>query len=147
MWKSKMVINRGTSYAVLSTLFIGLGFLFIKMATRDVAPIFAGAITLTTSGLLMYAILFFQGKQMSQLKAVGNPQQVSMAIVVFTIFEIALFTALSIGEASRVTPVTQSSMIFTLIGGYLFLHERDHMKQKIIGCIIIALGIGMLYFV
>lgn len=70
-----------------------------------------------------------------------------MATGIFAIFEFVFFTALAVGEASKVTPVTQSSMIFTLIGGYLFLHEKQHMLQKLIGSILIAIGIVSLYFI
>jgi len=38
-------------------------------------------------------------------------------------------------------------MIFTLIGGYLFLNEKDRIKQKVIGGTLIVIGIAMLYFI
>jgi len=34
-----------------------------------------------------------------------------------------------------------------LIGGYVFLNERNHMKQKIIGSVLIAAGIVLLYVI
>ncbi len=69
-----------------------------------------------------------------------------IAAIIFAVFEVVLYTALDIGEASKVTPVMQSSMVFTLIGGYLFLNERANLLKKTIGSAIIIAGIVLLYF-
>lgn len=145
--KSKIEINRGTVYAFLSTVFIAIAFLFIKMATADISPAFAGSLGLIISGVLMYILLLIRKERPEKLIPANHRNQFLIAAGLFAIFEFSLFTALSIGEASKVTPVTQSSMIFTLIGGYLFLNEKSHMLKKIIGSILIGIGIITLYFI
>lgn len=145
--KSKVKINRGAIYAFLSTVFIALGFLFIKMASVDVSPAFSSSLSLLVAGILMYILLLLKGNKPNTLLIIPNRKQLFIAAAIFSAFELSLFTALAIGEASKVTPVTQSSMIFTLIGGYIFLKEKDRLKEKILGCILIAIGIGFLYFI
>lgn len=147
MEKLKIKITKGVIYAFLSTIFIALAFLFIKKASIDVAPAFSASLSLMVAGLLIY--LTFIGNRERQIKLLPseNRKKLIIAAFIFAVFELTLFTALSIGEASRVTPVQQSSMIFTLIGGYLFLNERSRILQKVIGSTLIALGIILLYFI
>jgi len=147
MEKSKIKITKGVIYAFLSAVCAGLGFLFIKETAVDVAPSFSASLALISSGLLIYVLLIVRGEHKTKLFPVGNRIQLIVSGIIFAVFELAFFTALSVGEASRVIPVFQSSMIFTLIGGYLFLNERNRLKQKIIGSVLIVIGIGMLYFI
>lgn len=144
--KSKIEINKGTVYAFLSTVAISFGLLFIKMASVDVSPAFSAPLGLIISAILIYLILIIKGNRSISLLPAGHRKELLIASGIFAVFELTLFTALAVGEASRVTPVNQSSMIFTLIGGYIFLNERTHMKQKIIGSVLIAFGIILLYF-
>lgn len=147
MGKSKIEINKGTLYAFISTVCIALAFLFIKMTSVDVAPAFSGSLALIVSGGLMYGIVVFKKESVKDL--ITGPHRFALlgTGVMFALFELALFTSLTIGDASKVTPVAQSSLIFTIIGGYIFLNERSHMKQKILGSLIIAVGIILLYFI
>lgn len=142
----KIKITRGIVYAFISTVAIATSFLFIKKAAVDVHPSFLASIGLIVSGILTYIVfLIISPKEKLIRKSTLKP--IFIAAGIFALFELTSFTSLSLGEASRVTPVQQSSMIFTLIGGYLFLNERTHLKKKIIGSLLIASGIGLLYFV
>ncbi len=145
--KSKITMNKETLYAFLSTISISCALLFIKMASADVAPAFSGTLSLIISGVLIYVLLIVRGEKPAKLIPIEHRKQLFIAAGIFAVFELAFFTALAVGEASKVTPVTQSSMIFTLIGGYVFLNERNHMKQKIIGSLLIAIGIILLYVI
>ncbi len=145
--KSKVKITRSVIYALFSTICIGLGFLFIKEATVDVAPAVSASLSLIVSGILIYLIMYGTKKHRSELNLKGNRKNLIIAAVTFALFEFTLFTALSSGQASLVTPVTQSSMIFTLIGGYMYLQEKNNLSKKIIGGVLILAGIIMLYFI
>lgn len=146
MEKSKIKITRGVMYAFLSTISIGFGFLFIKQTLVEIHPAVSGSFSFIIAGLLMYILLIARGGHKTRVKF-GSRQQLFAAGAIFAVFELVLFTALALGEASRVTPVTQSSMVFTLIGGYLFLGEKTRLKQKIIGSTLITAGIVLLYFI
>jgi len=145
--KSKIAITKGIIYAFLSTVCIAIAFLFIKKTAAYVNPAFLASISLIISGLLTYVVFLISDKQQVKLFNKAVFKLIVYAAVTFAAFELTSFTALAIGEASRVTPVSQSSMIFTLMGGYIFLNEKANLKKKIIGCILIVLGIGLLYFV
>lgn len=143
--KSKFEMSKGVFYAFLSTVCIAFALLCIKMASVDVSPVFSAPLGLMISGILITTLLTIK-KETIKFPSTHR-KELFIAAGLFAVFEISLFTALAIGEASKVTPVTQSSMIFTLIGGYLFLNERSHIKQKIFGGIFIVVGIILMYFV
>lgn len=147
MAKSRFKLDKGTIYAVLSTIAISLAFLFIKMATVDVSPAFSASLSLIISGFLIMVLMIHKKIELKQVINIPHRSRLLIAAIIFAFFEFCLFTALAVGEASKVTPVTQSSLIFTLIGGYIFLNERDCLKEKIIGSFLIAVGIFLLYLI
>lgn len=145
--KSRIRLTVGVNYAFLSAIAIGMAFLCIKVAAEDVRPVVAASLSLLISGVIAYAVFVTSNHPIKRLVPHGQWASLGIAAIIFAVFEWALFTALNIGQASQVTPVAQSSMIFTLIGGYLFLGERKRTAQKIAGCVFVAAGIALLYFV
>ncbi len=144
--KKLFKFNLGIIQAISSTVFIAFGFLVIKLTTQHVEPIALGSITLIGSGLLGLLISIQSNKLKIQSMDINIKILLLIAAIIFAVFEVVLYTALDIGEASKVTPVMQSSMVFTLIGGYLFLNERANLLKKTIGSAIIIAGIVLLYF-
>lgn len=143
--KSKITLNKGVLFACINTFCIAVGLLFIKEASVDVSATFSSPLALLVSGMLMSSLVLARGQNIKSFLPTTHRKALLLAALLFALFELTLFWALAVGEASRVTPVTQSSIIFTLIGGYLFLHERNHMQQKLGGIVLIAFGIVLLY--
>ena len=54
--------------------------------------------------------------------------------------------AFQAGEASLVTPVYNSSPMFSVLAGILFLKERDQLWPKLGGVALASLGIVLLRF-
>lgn len=49
--------------------------------------------------------------------------------------------AINIAEVSVVFPILRLSTMFTVIGGIIFFHERDHIMRKIIATLIVVAGV------
>jgi len=145
--KSRIKLDgRGIWLSVLSTIAAVIAFLFAKQTLLDFSAATAVSLELMLIGILSLALLKFDhGKIIGELRINGRGLVVSG--IVFGVFELLLFLALSIGEASRVVPAVQSSLIFAVAAGIVFLGERSNIIQKIIGTILIILGIGILYLV
>lgn len=143
----KFKVTKGVVYAALSAIFISGAFLSIKKIGTSISPAFTGAFGFGMAGLLIYFTYILQGRKKEKIISKDNKKQLLLGSLIFSLFELSLFTSLTLGEASRVTPVTQSSLVFTLVGGYIFLKERTRLKKKIIGSVLIAIGIGLLYFI
>jgi drug/metabolite transporter (DMT)-like permease len=140
----KVKIDKGILYAFMSGVSIAVAFLFVKEVSQDMKPEMIASLGLMGSGVL--GLLTFklrsQRVHISNLKPHIKP--LVIAALIFAMFELVQFQALHLGQASKVTPASQSSMIFTLIGGYIFLNERSMLKRKIIGSLIIVVGISLL---
>ncbi len=143
--KSKMVINKGVIITLLSTLSAIVAFIFAKATVNDFSETAAASFELLLIGIISFGFLRFNPEKIKQELSV---QKWGLIIsgVLFGGFEVLLFFALKIGEASRVIPVTQVSLIITVLAGIIILKERAYLFQKIMGTLIIALGIVLIYF-
>ncbi|TSC53267.1 MAG: hypothetical protein LiPW16_442, partial [Microgenomates group bacterium LiPW_16] len=57
----------------------------------------------------------------------------------------SVYTAYLVGgEASRIIPVNQSSVILTVILAAIFLKEKEKLARKLIGSILVVLGVMFL---
>jgi len=145
--KTRLKTNIGYLYALLSVIAISLASLAVKGDTNAVSTAFFASISLIVSGILATGLSLARHENIRPLVTGSVRKKLLLAAVIFAVFEFVYFAALGKGEASKVIPVTQSSMIFTLIGGYLFLGERDRMAKKLVGSLFIIVGIALLYLV
>lgn len=135
---------KGVLFTLASTLAATIAFLFVKGTVVDFSETAAASFELMLIGVLSFALLRFRtAPVIAEFKRQRWGLLVSGAL--FGFFELFLFYALNTGEASRVIPVVQSSLIFTLIFGIVFLRERTRLVQKISGTVIITAGIIFLY--
>ncbi len=132
-------------YAIQSAAFIGFAFLLTKLLADDVSIAFLASFGFIGCSVLAFLTLAIRNDIPKRLLPT-KPTKLLVAGAIFAVFELVFFAALATGEASKVTPVQQSAMVFSLIGGYIFLNERQRLKQKLIGSVLIALSIGLLYF-
>ncbi len=133
----------GVGLALLSTVFAAVAVIFIKFAIVDFsAPAFASLELLGISVLCMVAARFDHHRLLAEMRL--NQWGLFAAGALFGLGEILEFTALRIGEISRVLPVFQTSVIFTVIGGVLLLGERERLGQKVIGAVVVVIGLTML---
>jgi len=144
--KNKLKLSSGVLDAMLSGFFISVASLLVKQVSSDISSALLASIALVGSGILGYALLKFNPRPLQKTYRRARSRLLA-AIAIFALFEFLFFAALDIGEASLVTPVTQSSLVFTVIGGYIFLNERKHMQRKIAGCICIAVAILIIYII
>jgi len=142
--RSKLRINRGFVFTILSTLFAVIAFSFVKLAIVDFSETAFASFGLLAVGIISFGCVGFRAKEIKkelQLNAKG----IILAAILFSGFELSLFLALNIGEISRVIPVTQSSLIFAVLAGILFLRERTRLPQKAIGTVLVGIGIVLMY--
>jgi uncharacterized membrane protein len=48
------------------------------------------------------------------------------------------------GEISKVGPISQSSVILTVVLGIIFLKEKQNLKNKLIGAMIVCIGVVLM---
>lgn len=141
--KTKFYWNKGIILTTLSTLAAVVAFIFVKFTVRDFSEIALASIELMAIGFLSFGLMRFNtANLLSEFRI--NKKGLILSGFFFGLFEFLLFYALKIGDISKVVPTIQSSLIFGVLIGIIFLGERERIWQKIIGMVIIVIGIIIL---
>ncbi|AET70409.1 putative membrane protein [Desulfosporosinus orientis DSM 765] len=106
--------------------------------------------------ILVYALpgvftIIFIPKTLGKLKYFLKPRKNTLFIFLSAIFQmistLALYAAYKYGgELSVVGPLAQTSTVFTILIGIIFLKERWNLKRKIVGIILALAGLILLKF-
>ena len=129
---STFLWHRGVWMTVVSTVCAVIAFVFVKFTVQDFSAPAAAFFELLAVAAL--SLVFLRGN----MRAIVQEWRwqrwgVVLAGFCFGAFELSLYAALSVGEISRVIPVTQSALVFAVLGGILLLQEYERLAQKIIG--------------
>ena len=65
-------------------------------------------------------------------------------VVLGFIFYYYKLLAYTLVDVSVAFPIVRIGPVFTVIGGYFFLHERDNLAQKLISLLLILSGVVLL---
>jgi len=133
----------GVTLAILSMAFAAIAVVFVKFTIVDFsASAFASLELLGISALCIVAARCDHKRLLSEIRL--SRWGLIAAGAFFGLSEVFDFTALQIGEVSRVVAVFQLSVIFTVLGGILILHERNRLTQKLIGTLLAVVGVFVL---
>ncbi|MBU0535236.1 MAG: DMT family transporter [Patescibacteria group bacterium] len=144
--KSCWKINKGHLYALLGAMLFGVAF------TND-AYIVGRYNSVSAYMMLAFALPAFTSILLKPQSVKNIPQFVSknaiprlfFCAIFYFLSALTIFSAYKLGgPASVISPIQQTSIIFTVIMGYLFLKERDRMPNKIIGTILAFVGVLLL---
>ena len=142
--KEEISWSKGITDAILRTIFAAFAFLAAKKTVGDFSQTTFASLELMCIGLFILAYLKFDKKMiLEEIKI--NSWKLLTAGVLFGFFELFLFMALRLGEASKVIPVTQVSLVLSVVGGIILLNERDSITRKLLGTGVIVAGIVLLY--
>jgi len=139
-------VNKGHLYALLGAILFGIAF------TND-AYIIGRYTSIPSYMVLAFTLPAFISLLASPQSIKNIPQYTSGSILMklslctffYAISSITIFAAYKAGgPASIISPIQQTSIIFTVVLGYLFLNERDNVLKKIIGTVLTFLGVLLL---
>lgn len=141
--KTNWKINRGHLFALFGALLFGIAFTndafiinrFDSVASYMIIAFAAPAIN----------ILFYSPKSVKKIKYYFD-NKILLKLLICSIFyalsAITIFEAYKRGgEASIISPISQSSIIFTVVIGYFFLKEKDNLLNKSLGTILAFVGV------
>ena len=126
--------------ALLSAVFAALTSILAKVGIDGVNSNLATAIRTVVVVVMAWGMVFLTNAQ-------GGITEISKKSWIFLILSglatgaswLCYYTALQVGEASKVVPVDKLSVVITLVLAFLFLGEKFTPKS-LIGCILIGLG-------
>lgn len=143
--KNKSAISKGRIYAILAGFCLGLGFVNDSyiLKTAD-ATSYAALVFLVPT--IMTVIIYRPG--INKFKKLINKKLVRNSLILgvfYAIGIIASYTAYkSGGDASQIVPIGQSVVIITVLISVVFLSERKHLIQKMVGTVLVTVGVLLL---
>ena len=127
-------------FALLSAIFAALTSILAKVGIEGVNSNLATAIRTVVVVVMAWGMVFITNTQKG-LSDISNKSWIFLILsgLATGASWLCYYRALQIGDASKVVPIDQLSVVITLILAFVFLHEQFTMKS-IIGCILIAIG-------
>lgn len=144
---NKMKLNKGVWYAFGYCLLAGFGYtndaFMLKFSHSD-------PLSLLTLGFLLPGIflLFIKPKAIFKIMPLVKSSHMSKVVLLtffYALASIAYFFAIATGgQVSRISPISQSAIILTVLLGAVFLGEKDHLYKKIFCTILVTTGVILL---
>lgn len=139
--KSKINV-KGIILGLIAGTFLGIGWALDKKGV-----LFFNA---ETYNLLIWLgpimILFFPYIKLSEIKI--EIKKYSWKIILLSFFNVTAYLlmlkAFDLADATKVIPVTQLSILITVIAGVFLLNERSNLTKKILAGIIAVIGVFLL---
>ncbi len=127
-------------FAILSAVFAALTSILAKIGIQGVNSNLATAIRTIVVLIMAWGIVFITNQQ-------NGIMEISKKSWIFLILSglatgaswLCYYSALQIGEVSKVAPIDKLSIVITLIMAFIFLHEQFTAKSAI-GAILITVG-------
>lgn len=131
--------------ACLSAFFAGLTSILakcgIKKTDSDVA-----------TALRTFVVLLFSWVMVIVVGSAKTITLINAKSIVFLILSglstgaswICYFKALSVGDINKVVPIDKSSTVLSVLLAIILFHETDHLAAKLIGTMILAIGIFLM---
>ena len=127
-------------FAVLSAVFAALTSILAKIGIEGVNSNLATAIRTIVVVIMAWDMVFLTHEQ-------NGLAEISKKSWIFLILSglatgaswLCYYKALQMGDASKVVPIDNLSVVITLILAFVFLHEQFTAKS-LIGCILIGVG-------
>jgi drug/metabolite transporter (DMT)-like permease len=144
---TKLATDRGVQLFFLANLLWAVTPIFQKRAileTYPQAPLFASAVG------LFFVTLFISPLAIKQtISSINGLKRISPYFIVLGVFgataQFAAFTAFSQANLGYVTAVFKLSVLFTIIGGWIFFKEKN-IKERLLGGSVMIAGTLLLAF-
>ena len=126
--------------ALLSAIFAALTSILAKVGIEGVNSNLATAIRTVVVVVMAWGMVFLTNSQ-------NGIAEISKRSWLFIILSglatgaswLCYYSALQLGDASKVVPIDKLSVVITLVLAFVFLHEQFTTKS-LIGCILIGMG-------
>lgn len=145
-WREgRFKFQRGYAFALLAACLFGIGFANDAFLLRSFDVFSYNTIAFLFPALFL---ILLRPKSLKKIKVFFDKRRL-MKMLVLAVFYAA--AALTIGasyqaggEASQIAPISQSSVILTVLLAAIFLKERGNFLNKLAGAIAVFLGVVLL---
>ena len=127
-------------FALLSAVFAALTSILAKVGIEDVDSTLATAIRTVAVVGMSWLMVFITNTQ-SGISSISKKSWIFLILsgLATGASWLCYYKAIQMGDVSKVVPIDQLSVLFTLILAFIFLHEEFNVKS-LIGSILITAG-------
>ncbi len=142
----KITFNKGILYSLGFCLFGGLGAVNDTYMVKRVAD----PMTYLSIGFLLpvFFLIVLRPQSISKIKEViafANLKKIFLLTFFYTVGAVTfVFAILRGAEVSQLSPISNSSIILTVLLATIFLGERDHILRKCISTLLVFIGVLLL---
>lgn len=141
----KFVFNEGVLYCLAMAFTYGIAIVNDKFLLRSAEPVSYTAVMFLLPGLALLALRPTVVKKFTTFLDPFILKRMLIMSILYSIAAIAFFSSLSLGaNASQLSPISQSSVILTVLLAALFLKERKRLPIKIAGAALVIVGVFLL---
>ena len=144
--KSSWKFNKGHLFALLGAVLFGSAFTNDALIINKFQSI--PSYMILAFALPGFTTLAYSSKTFSKLKYFINLHTLGKLIICSSFYSLSALTIYSAyrlgGQISIISPIQQTSIILTVLFGYLFLKEQKNLLNKIIGAALAFAGVLLL---
>jgi len=145
-WKSKRFkLQRGHLFALLAAVLFGIAFANDTYLLRSFD---ASSYTALAFFLPSIFLMIIRPKAVREMRVFLNLNKLGKMLLLAIFYggaAIAIYSSYRAGgEASQIAPISQSSVILTVLLAAIFLKERGNLLRKLAGAIVVFLGVVLL---
>lgn len=141
--KTHLKINKGHLFAIIGAIFYGVAFVNDVFILKHFQSI--SSYNIISFSLPAIITLFCHPKSIRNISFYLTSKNLLNLLVCGIINALATLTIFEAyrrgGEASVISPISQTSVIFTVIFGYFILKEKDKLPNKILGALFAFIGV------
>ena len=143
--KTSKDVSKGRLYALLAGAILGVGFVNDSYILQNSDATSYAAIVFFLPTILTIAIYRPSVKSLKKQINKRSIIQSSILGIFYAVGIVASYGAYqSGGDASQIVPMGQSVVVITVLLSIIFLSERDNLPRKILGSVIVTLGVILL---
>lgn len=146
LWKrNQLTFGRGSLLVIISTLLYSSSDLLSLYFVRDFDPL---SLLVYISFLPVIVLLILKPKTVKKIPFYFKPRR-ALVIVVLSLIDIvgtlSVYMAYQVGRnAAQIGPLMGTITIVSVLIAIIFLKERDNMRNKLLGALIVVVGVWML---
>lgn len=146
LWKrNQLTFGRGSLLIIISTLLYSSSDLLALFFVRDFDPL---SLLVYISFLPVIVLLVLKPKSVTKISFYFKPSRafvMGLLVLIDIVGTLSVYTAYQVGRnAAQIGPLMGTITIVSVLMAIVFLKERDNMRNKLIGALIVVTGVWML---
>lgn len=139
----KVVLNKGTVFALISMVIWGVYFTFIKIPVREIGWFWPNYISIAAFAPFVYLYIRFRKMKLEKATQNNALPYLLIAVILARVSEMSFNAGIERGYTSIVAPIAGANPVLFIVLSAIFLKDKV-TKQQTLGIVITLAGIILL---